>query len=107
MSKRCVLAVVAAFICTATSTAAANVVTDWDEIAVKTIQPLGPPSPMFRAMAMMHLAMFNAVNAVEPRYKPYEYPSEAPPETSEEAAAASAAATFWPGSFPTPISARP
>lgn len=100
MSKRCVLAAVAAFICAATSTAAANVVTDWDEIAVKTIQPLGPPPPMFRAMAMMHLAMFNAVNAVEPRYKPYEYPSEAPPETSEEAAAASAAANVLAGIVP-------
>jgi hypothetical protein len=97
MSKRCVLALVAAFICPAGLTASANVVTDWDEIGVKTVQPIGLPPPinpglLFRAMAMMHLAMFNTVNAVEPRYKPYKFPSEARPETSEEAAAASAAA---------------
>jgi hypothetical protein len=54
------------------------------------------PALLFRAMAMMHLAIFNAVNAVEPRYKSYEYPSEAPPETSEEAAAANILAGIIP-----------
>jgi hypothetical protein len=78
-------------------TASANVVTDWDEIGVKTVQPIGLPLPikpglLFRAMAMMHLAVFNAVNAIEPRYQPYKFQSKAELGASEEAAAASAAA---------------
>jgi hypothetical protein len=79
------------------ATASANVVTDWDEIGVKTVQPIGLPLPikpglLFRAMAMMHLAMFNAVNAIEPRYQPYKFQTKAGLGASEEAAAASAAA---------------
>jgi hypothetical protein len=77
--------------------ASANVITEWDEIGVKTVQPIGSPPPikpglLFRAMAMMHLAMFNAVDAIEPRYQTYKFQPKALPDTSEEAAAASAAA---------------
>jgi PAP2 superfamily len=80
-----------------TETASANVITDWDEIAVGTVQPIGAPPPInpglfFRAMAMTHLAMFNAVDAIDPRYQPYKFQSKAAPDTSQEAAAASAAA---------------
>jgi hypothetical protein len=105
MSKRCVLALVAAFTWAATSTASANVITDWDEIGVKTIQPIGSPPPinpglLFRAMAIMHLAVFNAVNAVEPRYQPYKFQSKAELGASEEAAAASAAANVLAGLVP-------
>jgi hypothetical protein len=79
------------------ATASANVVTDWDEIGIKTVQPNNLPPPikpglLFRAMAMMHLAVFNAVDAIEPRYQTYKFQSKALPDTSEEAAAASAAA---------------
>ena len=53
----------------------ANVVTDWDEIAVKTIQPPGPVPPVqvdltFRAAALVNVAMFNAVDCIEPKYRP-------------------------------------
>jgi hypothetical protein len=44
-----------------------------------------------RAMAMTHLAMFNAVNCVEPKYQGYGMTPEPSPDTSQEAAAASAA----------------
>jgi hypothetical protein len=76
--------------------ASANVITDWDEIGVKVIQP-GPNPPIAfglfnRATAMMHLAMFDAVNCIEPRYQPYKMEVEPSPDTSQEAAAASAAA---------------
>jgi hypothetical protein len=87
------------------ATAFANVVTDWDEIGVKTVQPIGLPLPikpglLFRAMAMMHLAMFNAVNAIEPRYQRYKFQSKAELDASEEAAAASAAANVLAGIVP-------
>ena len=77
--------------------ASANVVTDWDDIAVKTIQPPGPVLPVpidlvFRASAMVDVAMFDAVNCIEPHYQSYKMQGEPSPETSQDAAAASAAA---------------
>ena len=55
-------------------TASANVITDWDDIAVKTIQPAGPVPPIsvdltFRASALVEIAMFNAVDCIEPKYQ--------------------------------------
>lgn len=76
--------------------ASANVVTDWDEIGIKVIQP-GPIPPMppgllYRAIAMTDVAMFDAVNCIEPRYQSYKMKIEPSPGASEDAAAASAAA---------------
>jgi hypothetical protein len=39
----------------------ANVITDWDEKAVAVVAPM-PPLPAQRVMAMVHTAMFDAVN---------------------------------------------
>ena len=77
--------------------ASANVITDWDDIAVKAIQPPGQVPPIgsdlsFRAQALVHIAMFNAVDCIEPKYKPYQMQLEPSPDTSQDAAAASAAA---------------
>src|SRR5271167_4771206 len=88
-----------------TTTTSASVITDWDEIGVKTVQPVGVPPPInpglfFRAMAMLHLAMFNAVDAIEPRYQPYKFQNKAEPDVSQEAAAASAAANVLAGVIP-------
>jgi hypothetical protein len=75
----------------------ANVITDWDEKAVAVVTPmagLGGTSPYMaqRMMAMVHAAMFDAVNSIEPRYQPYLVQLPADPATSKEAAAAAAAA---------------
>ena len=58
---------------TAPVTAAGNVITDWDEKAVALVQPemAFPPPSAVRTVAIVDLAMFEAVNAIEPRYKPY------------------------------------
>jgi hypothetical protein len=90
MRSRVVFAMLVAFAGLPMVAASANVITDWDEIGVKTVQPVGLPPPIspslfFRAMAMMHVAMFNAVNAIEPRYQPYKFQVKAEPDTSEEA----------------------
>ena len=95
MIKKHCLAVMAAL--AISGAASANVVTDWDEIAVKTIQPPGPVPPVqvdltFRAAALVNVAMFNAVDCIEPKYRPYGMQMEPSPDTSQEAAAASAAA---------------
>jgi len=87
------------------TTTFANVITDWDEIGVKTVQPVGMPPPInpgltFRAMAMMHIAMFDAVNSIDSRYQPYKFQDKAVSETSPEATAASAAANVLAGVVP-------
>ena len=51
--------------------ASANVMTDWDEKAVALIQLRVVPPVAYRAMAIVHLAMFDAVNSIEPTYQPY------------------------------------
>jgi hypothetical protein len=55
--------------------ASANVITDWDEKAVAIIAPMASlgktPPDMERLMAMVHAAMFDAVNSIERRYHPY------------------------------------
>ena len=73
--------------------ALANVITDWDEKAVGIMQPgtAFPPATALRTTAIIHLAMFEAVNSIERRYRPYRVQVAAAADTSKEAAAASAA----------------
>jgi hypothetical protein len=49
------------------------------------------PPPNARGMALLHVAMFEAVNAVDRKYAPYKLKLVAEPNTSQEAAAAAAA----------------
>jgi hypothetical protein len=78
----------------------ANVVTDWDAEAMDVIQGNAPaPPPEIgpaggeRIATMMHLAMFGAVNTIDPHYQPYNGQTHARVDASQEAAATSAAAT--------------
>jgi hypothetical protein len=71
--------------------AGANVVTDWDEKSVAFVTAYIPGPMGSRAVAMVHLAMFDAVNSIEPRYRPFLGQLSAPPDTSKEAAATAAA----------------
>jgi hypothetical protein len=74
----------------------ANVSTDWDEKAIAAVAPLtSVPSPAtpygaYRMMGIVHAAMFDAVNSIERRYRPYLVELPADPATSKEAAAAAA-----------------
>src|SRR5215469_1340956 len=77
--------------------AAANVITDWDEKALLVVTPAATlpgasPYPAQRMMGMVHAAMFDAVNSIERRYRPYLVQLPADRATSKEAAAAAAAA---------------
>jgi hypothetical protein len=70
----------------------ADVILDWNEIALKTIVAVGQrPPDQSRSMALAHVAMFNAVNAIDRRYAPYRFDARAPAGASGEAAAAAAA----------------
>ena len=72
--------------------ARSDVIMDWnakaDAIAAEK-QLVNVPNA--RGLAMLHLAMFEAVNAIERRYAPYRLNLTADRSTSKEAAAASAA----------------
>ncbi len=81
-----------ALTCPMTS-ASANVIADWDATAVAIVASALPGPPAEREMALVHAAMFDAVNAIERRYRPYLIELTAAPTTSQEAAAAMAAAT--------------
>jgi hypothetical protein len=89
--------IAAAVTIAATPSAFANVITDWDEKAIAAVAPmsgLGGTNPYLaqRMMALVHVAMFDAVNSIERRYRPYLVQLQAAPTTSKEAAAAAAAA---------------
>jgi hypothetical protein len=78
----------------------ANVVTDWDVKAMDVIQGNAPAPPLeigpvggVRIATIMHLAMFGAVNTIEPHYQPYRSQTHPKVNASQEAAATSAAAT--------------
>ena len=73
--------------------AAGNIITDWDEKAVSLVQTgtVRPPFTSHRTMAILHVAIFDAINSIEPRYKPYMVKLPAAPDISKEAAAAAAA----------------
>jgi hypothetical protein len=98
MSRSVLAAIIGAWVALgAPALACANVITDWDEKAVAVVTPmasLGGTSPYTaqRMMGMVHAAMFDAVNSIERRYRPYLVQLPADPATSKEAAAAAAAA---------------
>jgi hypothetical protein len=76
----------------AAAPARADIVTDWNARA-ETIAIEKQITPAFngRHMAMLHVAMFEAVNAIERRYAPYKLSLTAERTLSKEAAASAAA----------------
>jgi hypothetical protein len=81
--------------------AAADVVSDWNETAIAYVHArnlTNPPAE--RAIAMMHVAMFDAVNSIDRRYRPYLVQAPAARNASREAAAAAAAGAVLSGLDP-------
>lgn len=78
-----------------------DVITDWNEkaVALVTAQKMLPPQ-VERVMACVHIAMFDAVNSIDRRYRPYKFAVAASKNASKEAAAAVAAATVLAGMHP-------
>src|SRR5215203_314335 len=72
--------------------ARADTVTDWSLNASNAlIRDSGQGATAFPHMAMVHAAMFDAVNAIDRRYRSYLPMPRAKPWFSQEAAAAAAA----------------
>src|SRR2546423_14863065 len=72
--------------------ARADVITDWNRIALPIVTSYSLAAPAYRDFAMLHVAMFECINTIEPRYEPYRTKLEAQPGASKDAAAAVAAA---------------
>jgi hypothetical protein len=74
------------------TSARADVVTDWNEAAMATIaQTNASLFAATRVLALMHVAMFDAINAAEPRYTSYLVRPKVVEKTSPEVAGAAAA----------------
>ena len=74
------------------SPAGADVITDWNQTAIAAMKVANiAGNPWTRNMAMMHVAMSDAVNSVQHKYALYEPSGMAAPGASPEAAAAAAA----------------
>jgi hypothetical protein len=79
--------------------ARADSVTDWDQIAAAALQSPGtatPPgagqgAPSIAHLAMVHAAVYDAVNAIDGGHEPYVSSPAAEPWFSQDAAVAAAA----------------
>src|SRR6266700_1820252 len=74
-------------------TSAQNVVSQWNAIASTTIVANGKEVPAASGVwfAYVHLAVFDAVNAIDHRFQPYLFTTQAPAGASQDAAAVAAA----------------
>lgn len=67
-------------------------VLEWNTYALRSVVTAGSPPPMVsRNLAIMHSAVFDAVNSIQGGYKPYKFQMTSPAGASAEAAAVGAA----------------
>ena len=78
--------------------ARADVVSDWNLQALRVPFAVGPPQA--RVLAMVHVAMHDAINSVTGDYQAYAIKLDASPSTSPIAAGAAAAHAVLAGLFP-------
>jgi hypothetical protein len=96
-----VVAVVSSSIAVVPAAARADVVTDWNVIALKTtaLAPFNPPLET-RNLAIVHAAIFDAVNSICRQFHRYAVRLHAPEWASPEAAAVAAAHATLVGLYP-------
>jgi hypothetical protein len=82
-----------------------NVILQWNRVLTDTIRTVGAhPSATifpFRSYAIMHIAMFDAVNSIDGRYTPYWTEVNGAVRASQDAAAARAARDILVALYPT------
>ena len=83
------------------ATARADEVLDWNAILLRAVRTAGTPPPVnIRLMAIVHAAMFDALNGIEHRYTPIHVDEAAPAGASRRAAVVQAAYTALAGIYP-------
>jgi hypothetical protein len=88
----CRACVVLLLVLTLPRPAAADIVTDWNVVVADLVGPrFGGPQQQARVRAMVHIAVHDALNAINPRYERYTSISAAAPDGSPDAAVAAAA----------------
>jgi hypothetical protein len=99
--KRPIAKAVGVLIAFATSTAHADTVTDWNQTAIEVMKVARVAgNPWSRTLAMVHVAMSDAINSVQDRYARYVATVPVVPGASAEAAAATAARQILVELFP-------
>lgn len=79
----------------------ADVVTEWNQKAgASVLEAKIYPFAGTRVMAIVHTAMFDAINSIEGRYTPYKFKVSAPAGSSSEAAGVAAAHATLVSLFP-------
>jgi hypothetical protein len=85
----------------AASGAHADAVLDWNEVALAEVAANGQlPPDGARTMAMVHVAVFDAVNSIDRRFEPVALKKGGPADAAPDAAVASASYTVLAGLFP-------
>src|SRR2546430_7215438 len=81
--------------------ARADEITDWNVIALEVLA-LGGQNPVVatRGVAMVHLAVHDALNAIDRRYEPYVYDARSEPGAAPAAAVAAAMRVVLIGALP-------
>jgi hypothetical protein len=83
------------------TSANADVVTDWNNGALDAIRRGNTPPPIAsRGLAILHAAIYDAVNGIARTHEPYLVPSGVPASASREAAASAAAHAALVSLFP-------
>jgi hypothetical protein len=77
-----------------------NVIVEWNQLLQSSLT--GPPFPQTRNYAILHIAMADAVMAIEEQYRPFHARTWAPRGASSEAAAAQAGHDVLVSLVPTP-----
>jgi hypothetical protein len=79
----------------------ADIVTQWNDTTIQTLRTNSTPPPVAsRALAMVHTAIYDAVNAITRSHQAYKLDVFAPPTASKEAAVSAAAAKVLTALFP-------
>ena len=78
-----------------------DIVTDWNDLALQAIREnRTPPPKASRALAMLHLAMYEAINGLDRTHEPYRM-HYVPASASKQVAASAAARKVLSSLFPT------
>src|SRR3954452_1429873 len=79
-----------------------DAVTDWNQVTLATLSAVNEPrpAPSTRTLAMVHVAIYDAVNSIERRFAPYAIDAHPAKGASPQAAAIAAAYTVLSSMYP-------